>query len=119
MSSDDDSDSTVSDGEYESTLDPDVDMHMEDDVYTCDGFVLDGNVDTERDDEDESEADEEEEDEKEEEAVDEDEEEDKDEEEDEDEEEDYDENDGKEPRTIGEEQMVNTSPDDVDTMVED
>jgi hypothetical protein len=41
------------------------------------------------------------------------------EEEDEDEEEDKDENDGKEPRTIGQGEMVNTSPDDADTMVDD
>jgi hypothetical protein len=38
---------------------------------------------------------------------------------DEDEEEDKDEDDGKEPRTIGEGEMVNTSADDVDTMVDD
>jgi hypothetical protein len=38
---------------------------------------------------------------------------------DEDEEEDKDEDDGKKPRTIGEGEMVNTSADDVDTMVDD
>jgi len=38
---------------------------------------------------------------------------------DEDEEEDKDEDDGKEPRTIGQGEMVNTSADDVDTMVDD
>jgi hypothetical protein len=32
MSSDDDTDSTKSDGEYDSELDPDVDMLMENDV---------------------------------------------------------------------------------------
>jgi hypothetical protein len=41
------------------------------------------------------------------------------EEEDEDEEEDKDEDDGKEPRTIGQGEMVNTSADDADTMVDD
>jgi hypothetical protein len=41
------------------------------------------------------------------------------EEEDEDEEEDQDEDDGKEPRTLGQGEMVNTSADDVDTMVDD
>jgi len=38
---------------------------------------------------------------------------------DEDEEEDMDEDDGKEPQTIGQGEMVNTSADDVDTMVDD
>jgi len=41
------------------------------------------------------------------------------EEEDEDEEEDQDEDDGKEPRTLGQGEMVNTSADDIDTMVDD
>jgi hypothetical protein len=41
------------------------------------------------------------------------------EEEDEDEEEDKDVDDGKEPRTIGQGEMVNTSGDDADTMVDD
>jgi len=40
-------------------------------------------------------------------------------EEDEDEKEDEDEDNGKEPRTIGQGEMVNTSADDVDIMVED
>jgi hypothetical protein len=39
--------------------------------------------------------------------------------EDEDEEEDQDEDDGKEPRTLGQGEMVNTSADDVETMVDD
>jgi hypothetical protein len=41
------------------------------------------------------------------------------EEDDEDEEEEKDEDDGKEPRTIGQREMVNTSADDADTMVND
>ena len=69
-----------------------------------DGFDLDGDVDMEMDGDDEDE-----EDEKEEEVLDEDDEEDEDE----------DEDDGKEPRTIGQENTVNTSADDVDTMVDD
>jgi len=81
-----------------------VDMCMEDDVDTPDGVDLDGDVDMERDsedEEDEEEEDEKEEDEKEEEVVDE------------------DEDNGKEPRTIGKGEMVNTSAVDADTMVED
>jgi len=62
-------------------------------------------VDMERDGDDEEEEDEVEEDE--------------DEQEDKDEEEDKDVDDGKEPQTIGQGQMVNTSADDVDTMVDD
>jgi hypothetical protein len=45
ISSDDDPDSTESDGEYDSELDPDVDMRMEDDVNALDGVDLDGDVD--------------------------------------------------------------------------
>jgi len=100
ISSDDDTDSTESNGDYDSELD--VDMCMEDDVDAPDGVDIDGDVDLERDGEDGE--DEEEEDEREEEVVDEDEEE--------------DENNGKEPRTIGQGEMVNTSADDVDTMVD-
>jgi hypothetical protein len=106
ISSDDDTDSTESDSEYDSELDPDVDMRMEDDVDSPDGVDLDGDVDMERDGDDEEEEDEKKEDE-EEEVV------------DEDEEEDKDEDDGIEPRTIGQGEMVNTSADDVDTMVDD
>jgi hypothetical protein len=101
ISSDEDTGSTKSDGEYDSELD--VDMCMEDDVGKLDGVDLDGNVDLERDGEDVE--DEEEKDEKEEEVVDEDEEE--------------DEENGKEPRTIGQGEMVNTSADDADTMADD
>jgi len=106
ISSDDDTDSTEADGEYDSELDPVLDMRMEDDVDAPDGVDLDSDVDMERDGDDEEEEDETKEDE-EEEVV------------DEDEEEDNDEDDGKEPRTIGQGEMVNTSADDVDTMVDD
>jgi len=105
MSSDDDTDSTEeSDREYDSERDSDVDLHMEDDVDAPDSIDLDGDVDMERDGDDEEEDDEAEEDEKEEEEQDED--------------NDEDEDDGKEPRTIGQREMVNTSADDVDTMVD-
>jgi len=113
ISSNDDTDSTErSDGEYDSELDPDGDMCMEDDVDEPDGFDLDGDVDIERDGDNDEEEDEEEEDEEkeDEEEV---------EEEDEDEEEDKDEDDGKEPRTISQGEMVNTSAHDADIMVDD
>ena len=111
ISSDDDTDSTKLDSEYHSEGDCDVDMHMVDDVDAPDGIDLEGDVDMERDGDDEDEEDEEKEDEKAEEEVDEDEEEDEDEDEDED--------NGKEPRTIGQGEMVNILADDVDTMVDD
>jgi len=107
ISSEDDTDSTELDGEYDSELDPDVDMRKEDDVDAPDGVDLDSDVHMERDGDDDEEKDEEKEDE---EVV---------EEEDEDEEEDQDEDDGKELRTLGQGEMVNTSADDVDTMVDD
>jgi len=107
ISSADDTDTTGSDGDYDSELDPDVDMRMEDDVDAPDGVHLDGDVDMERDGADDEEKDEEKEDE---EVV---------EEEDEDEEEDQDEDDGKEPWMLGQGEMVNISADDVDTMVDD
>jgi hypothetical protein len=100
ISSDDDTNSTKSDGEYDSELD--VDMCMQDNVGAPDSVDIDGNVDMETDGDDGE--DEEEEYEKEEEVVDEDEE--------------KDEDNGKEPRTIGQGEMVNTSADDVDTMVD-
>jgi len=106
MSSEDDTDSTESDGEYDSELDPDMDMRMEDDVDAPDSVVLDGDVDMERDGDDDEEEDEENEDEEEVE------------EEDEDEEEDQDKDDGKEPQTLRHGEMVNTSADDVVTMVD-
>jgi hypothetical protein len=102
ISSDDDTDSTEkSDGEYDSELDPDMDMRMEDDVDMPDGVDLDGDVDMETDGDDDEEEDQEEED-----------------EDKEDKEEDEDEDDGKEPRTIGQGEMVNTSADDADTTVD-
>jgi len=76
-------------------------------VDAPDAIDLDGDVDMERDSDDDEENDEQKEDE---EVV---------EEEDEDEEEDQDEDDGKEPQTLGQGEMVNTSADDVDTMVDD
>jgi len=81
-------------------------MRLEDDVDAPDGFDLDSDVDMERDGDDEEEEDEKKEDE-EEEVV------------DEDEEEDKDEDNGKEPRTIGQGETVNTSADDVDTIGDD
>jgi len=98
-----DTDSTQkSDGEYDSELDPDVDLHMEDDVDALHGVDLDGDVDMERDGDDDEEEDKEKAD-----------------EEKEDEEEDKNEDDGKEPRTIGQGEMVNTSAYDANTIVDD
>ena len=105
IASDDDTDSTKSDGEYDSECDSDVEMRMEDDVDAPDGIDSDGDVDMERDGEDED--DQEEEDEMEEEEV------------DEEEDEDADEDNGKEPRMIGQGEMVHTLADDADTMVDD
>jgi hypothetical protein len=106
ISSDDHTDTTESDSEYDSELDPVVDMRMEDDVDAPDGVDLDGDVDMDRDGDDEEEEHEKKEDEDEEEV-------------DQDEEEEKDEDDGKEPRTIGQGEMVNTSTDDADTRVDD
>jgi hypothetical protein len=98
--SDDDTNSTKqSDSESESEHVSDVDMHMEDDVEALDGLDLDGNVDMDRDGDNKEEEDEEEEHQE--------------------QEEDENENDGKEPRTIGQGEMVNTSADNVDAMVDD
>jgi hypothetical protein len=88
------------DGEYDSERDSDVDLRMEDDVDAPDKVDFDGDVDMERHGEDE------EDEEKEEEVV------------EGDEEEDEDEDNGKEPRTIGQGEMVNPSADDADTMVD-
>ena len=107
ISSDDDTHSTKSDGEYNSERDSDVVMRMEDDVDAPDGVALHSHVDMDRYGEDAE--DEEEDHEKEEEEVDEDEEEDDEE----------DEDNGKVPRTIGQGEMVNTSADDENTMVDD
>jgi len=101
VSSDDDTNSTEeSDGKYDPELDCVVDMRMEDDAETPDRVDFDGDVDMERDGENDEEEDEQGEDE---------------EEEDEDEEEDN----GKEPWTIGLGEMVNTSAENEDAMVDD
>jgi len=76
---------------------------MEDDGDAPDGVDIDGDVDMQRDGEDEEVEDEQ--DEKEEEGM--------------DENEEVDEDNGKEPRTIGQGKLVNTSADDADTMVDD
>jgi hypothetical protein len=89
-----------SDSKDDSEQDSAVDMCMQDDVDAPDSIDFDGNVEIERDSDDEEAGHEEEEDEKE-------------------EEEEEDEDDGKEPRTIGQGEEVNTSTDDVDTMVDD
>jgi len=113
MSSDDDPDFTEEwDGQNDSEHDSDVEICMEDDVDAPDGVDSDYDVDTERDGDDEEEDDQEADDEQQE---DEDEEEDKN----EDEGEDQDEDEGKEPRTIGQGEMVNTLAEDVDSMVDD
>ena len=109
ISSDNDTNFTESDGEYNSERDSVVDMRMEDAVDALDGIDLVSDEDMERDGEDEDEEDEEKEDRKEEEEVDEDDEEDEDE----------DEDNGKEPQTIGQGEMVNTTADNADTMVDD
>jgi len=112
ISSDDDTASTKkSHGKCDSEHDSDVEMRMEDDVDTPGSVDLNGDVDIEKDGDDDEEENEEEEDEEkeDEEEV---------EEEDEDEEEDKDEDDGKEPRTIGQGEMVNSLADDADTMVD-
>jgi hypothetical protein len=112
--SDDDTDFTESDSKYDSELDPDVDMCMEDNVDALDGVGLDGDVDMKTDGDHEAEEDAGEDDENKEDEEEEEEEVDEDEEE-----EDKDEDDGKEPQTIGETEMVNTSAEQVDTMVDD
>jgi len=89
----------VLDGQYDSEHDSDVDIHMEDDVDAPYHIDLDGNVDMEWDGDHEDEEDEEAED--------------------EDEEEDEHEHDDKEPWSIGQGDMVHTSADDVQSMVND
>jgi len=86
-------------------------MRMKDDVDALDGVDLDSNVDMERDGDNDEEGDEEEKDEEkeDEEEV----------EEEDEEEEEEDKDDGKEPRTIGQGEIINTSADDVATMVDD
>jgi len=97
----DDTDSTKSDGEYDSEHDPDVDMGMEDNVDEPNGVDLHSDFDMDRDGDDDKEQDVEEEDKVEK------------------EEEDEDEDDGKEPRTISHMEIVCTSADDLDTTVGD
>jgi len=117
ISSDDVTDSTEElDSKYDLEHHPDGDMFMEDDVDALYGIHLDGDLDMERDGDDEEEEDEGKEDEEEEEEEEEDEEVEEEEEEEEDEVEDED--DGKKTRTFGQGEMVNTSADDVDTMVD-
>jgi hypothetical protein len=81
------------DSKYDSEHESDVDMRMENDVDSPDSVDLDGDVDMKRDSDDAEKHNEEAED--------------------------KDENDGKEPRTIGQGKMVNTSCVDVHTMVDD
>jgi hypothetical protein len=102
IASDDNPDCTETDGEYHSEAEYNVHMQIMDDVDAQAGRDLHSDVDMERD--GDNEEDEEEEDEKAEEVVDEDEERDVD-------------ND-KESPTIGQGEMVNTSGDDADTMVD-
>jgi hypothetical protein len=106
ISSDVDTNSTESHGEYDSERDSDVGLHMEDDVDTLDGVDLHGDVEMDRNGGEEEKV--EEDDEKEEEEV------------DEDEQEDENENgdNGKEPQTIGQGEMVDTLADDAATMVD-
>jgi len=94
ISSDDDPNSTKSDGEYDSEHDPDVDMRMQNNVDAPDVFELDGNVDMEREGDEEQKEYEEDKD---------------DDEMDEDDERYKDEDNGKEPRMIGQGEMVNIS----------
>ena len=108
ISSGDDADSNKkSDSEYYSEHNCVVDMCMEDDVDTTDGIDLDGDVVMDRDSNNDEEEDEEEEDEEKE-----------DKEEVEEEDENENEDGGKEPRTIGQGEMVDTSADDVDAIVD-
>jgi len=107
ISSEDDTASTESDGNYDSELDSDVDMHMEDAVDAPDCVDSDSDVHMARDGDNGEEEAEEEEDEKKEDAK------------DKEQEENKDEDDCKEPRTIGKGVMVNTSYDYVDIMVDD
>ena len=111
ISSDDNTDSTESDGEYDSEHDLDEHMGMQDYVDAPDGIDLDGDVDMERDSGDEEEENEEEEDEKQEYKDVEDEE--------EEEAENENEDDGKEPHTISQGEMVYSSADNLDTMIDD
>jgi hypothetical protein len=92
------------DREYHTEYYCTVHIRMPEGVHVLDGIVLDSDVDREWDIDDDNQEDEEEEDEG---------------EENKDEEEDEDEDDGKEPQMIGQGKMVNTTPDDVDSKVDD
>jgi len=106
ISSGDDTNSPKqSDGEYDLENNSDVDLHLEDNVDALDGVDLDGDVDMAEDGDDDEEEGEEEEDEEEEQEG--------------DEEKEEDEDDGKEPQKIGQGEMVNTSAENVATMVDD
>jgi hypothetical protein len=103
ISSNHDINSTKADCEYDSVHDSDVYVCLVDDVNALDSVDLDGDVDIEMDGEDEE--DEEEEDEEEVEEVNE-------------HEEDKHEHNGKELQTVGQGDMINTSADITDTMVD-
>jgi hypothetical protein len=102
----------VSDGEYDSEHDSDVDMRMENDVNAPDRVDIDSDVNNQRDGDDGEKKGEEKEAADEEYEV-------KEQGEDQDEEEDKDEDDGKDTQTIGQGEMVYTSADNVDNMVDD
>ena len=95
------------DGEYDSEHDSDVNLPKEDNVDALYSSDLNGDVNMERDGDNEKEQDEEQEDGKEVQH------------EDEYEDEDEDDDDGKEPQTISQGEMVNTLGDNVDSMVDD
>jgi hypothetical protein len=105
ISSYDDTASTELNGDYDSLHDPDMVTHIEDNVNSPDSFDIDGDVHIDSDGGDDAEEDAEEEDivEQDEEQV---------------ENKDENEDDSKEPRTISQGEMVNTSADDVDTIVD-
>jgi hypothetical protein len=107
ITSKDDTDSTKSDTHFDSSHEPDGDLHIKNDVDAPEGVDVDGDVHMQRDGDNEEAEDKEGE---EEDKVKENEEEKEDEDEDED--------DSKEPRTIRQGEMVNTSADDVDTIVD-
>jgi hypothetical protein len=113
ISSDDNTDSSESDGKNDSECDPDDHIRTDDDVDTPDNIYLNGNVDIERDGDNDEEKDEEEVDGKRQDK------EEEDEKMDEYEEEDQKEDDGKVPQTIGQRGMVITLADAGDTMVGD
>jgi len=101
ISSPDDTYSTMeSEGQYDPENHSALDMHIKDDVDSPWSMDWDGDVDIERDGDNDEEDDEEEEDQEKEEDGDEEEE------------------DGKQPQKINQGEMVNTSPDDVDNIID-